>query len=68
MPKATLEYTLPEEESDFIRACKGSQAISALWDIDNYIRNKLKYEECDEKTIKELESIRALIPSEMLEL
>lgn len=69
MPKVVIKFNLPEEEPDFIRAMKGSEAVSALWNIDNHIRNILKYEHSlDSKLRSELEEIRRMIPEEFLEL
>lgn len=45
MPKATLEYSLPEEKSEFDTARQGVDYMLALQDLDNWLRAKLKYEE-----------------------
>ena len=41
--KATLEFNLPEEQSEFERATKGGEAFLALWDIDMELRNMVKH-------------------------
>ena len=43
MPKATLEYNLPEEQDEFELAANAGKYYSVLWDIDQYMRNKVKY-------------------------
>lgn len=45
MPKATLEFSLPEEKSEFDNARQGVDFKLALSDLDNWLRGKLKYEE-----------------------
>lgn len=42
--KATLEFTLPEEQVEFDCAVDGVKWMSAMWDLDQYLRNQLKYE------------------------
>lgn len=45
MPKATLEFNLPEENQEFDTARQGVDFKIALQDLDNWLRGKLKYEE-----------------------
>ena len=52
--KATLKYNLPEEEKDFNMVCKAGDMASALWDIEQYLRQVDKYEKGDD-----IEKIRA---------
>jgi hypothetical protein len=42
--KATLEFTLPEEQVEFDCAVDGVKWMSAMWDLDQWLRNQLKYE------------------------
>lgn len=49
MPKATLEFNLPEENEEFRMASRCSDYYLCLWDIYNVFRSKLKYEDLDEK-------------------
>ena len=42
--KAILEFTLPEEQVEFDCAVDGVKWMSAMWDLDQYLRNQLKYE------------------------
>lgn len=44
MPKATLTFSLPEEQPEFETACQASSAKSLLWDLDQHCRSILKYE------------------------
>lgn len=41
--KAVLEFNLPEEESDFNLACKGKDWWYVCWNLDQYLRKQLKY-------------------------
>jgi len=45
MPKAILEFDLPEETEDFQYAVKGSHFACVIDELDNFLRAKLKYEE-----------------------
>jgi hypothetical protein len=41
--KATLEFNLPEERDEHLRAVHASDAWAALHDIDYMLRNHLKH-------------------------
>jgi hypothetical protein len=41
--KATLEFNLPEDQSDFDLAANGSKAQCALWEMDQWLRSQYKY-------------------------
>lgn len=43
--KATITFTLPEEEHEYRNAVEGAKMRSILWEIDQWLRTKLKYEE-----------------------
>ena len=43
--KATLEYNLPDDREDFELACNGYKYYSVLWDFDQHLRSKIKYDE-----------------------
>lgn len=67
MPTATLQFTLPEEESEFKCAQQGRAAKSALWDIDQRLRSLLKYGTPTKEEQRLAQEIRESIPSELLE-
>jgi hypothetical protein len=50
--KATLEFTLPEDEHEFALANNASNMKFLIDDIDNWLRNKIKYQS-DNMTIEE---------------
>ena len=43
--KAILEFELPLEKEEFDAASKGMDWALLAWDIDQFIRNKIKYEQ-----------------------
>ena len=52
--KATLEFNLPDDASDHLRAVQANHAWNALYDIDNMLRNLLKYGDDRYKNVEEL--------------
>ena len=59
--KATLEFSLPEDKNEHIRAVYASETWSTLYDIDNMLRNMLKYGNTEYKTVEELaNAVRAV--------
>ena len=66
--KAILEFELPEDKEEFAAASKGMDWAIVAWDIDQYIRNRLKYQVEKFDTLsakKELEFLREAL-NEML--
>ena len=66
--KAILEFNLPEDKEEFDAASKGMDWAILAWDIDQYIRNRLKYQTEKLDTLsakKELEFLREAL-NEML--
>ena len=51
MPKAILEFNLDEHDDQVahLRAVKALDMALALWDMDGYLRAKIKYGELDDK-------------------
>jgi hypothetical protein len=43
--KAILEFNLPEDQEQFNIAVKAMDWALLAWDIDQFIRNKIKYEQ-----------------------
>jgi len=43
--KAKLEFNLPEDKEEFAVATKAMDWSLLVWDIDQFIRNKIKYEQ-----------------------
>ena len=45
--KGILKYNLPEEQEEFLTAQNGSTYKLILWELDQWLRNKIKYEDID---------------------
>lgn len=45
MATGTLTFNLPEEQSDFKLASNATNWYLVAWDIDQYLRDKIKYPE-----------------------
>ena len=43
--KATLEFNLPEDQSEFDVAIKGGDWRNLVWNMDQYLRKQVKYNE-----------------------
>lgn len=43
--KAILEFDLPEDNHEFQNATQGAKMKSVLWEMREYIRHRLKYDE-----------------------
>jgi len=56
--KAVLEFTLPDEEPEFMEAVNGGMFKHVLWQLDQKIRGKLKYGELPEEQYKCYDTIR----------
>ena len=56
--RAVLEYNLPEEEEAFDLALAGHKYHNVVWDMDEYLRQKLKYEELSDQVAKVYEDTR----------
>ena len=59
--KAILEFILPDDKTEFDTATKAMDWAILAWDIEQYIRNRLKYqtEKLDTSSAKEeLEILR----------
>lgn len=68
MPIATLRYRLPDEQASYDAARLGGEAMQVLWQIDQRLREVVKYGKPSEETRRLAEEIRAMIPAEMLEI
>lgn len=61
MPKAILEYNLPEESQEFEEAINGNKYKSILQELDNTLRSRLKHESHSEGYQEACEQIRQQI-------
>lgn len=60
MPKAILEFNLPEEQEEFEQATNATGAIRVLWELDGFLRTLIKYapDEANQVEIDTYEKIR----------
>lgn len=45
MPTAMLKFNLPDEQSEFYYSTKGFDSFYCLWDLDQFLRNEIKYKD-----------------------
>lgn len=43
--KAILEFQLPEDSIEFDMTCKAGKYYSTLWDLDQWLRGIIKYDD-----------------------
>jgi len=46
--EAILKFNLPDEQSEYHMATHGQDAYCCLWDLDQYLRSAIKYEDMNE--------------------
>lgn len=61
MPKAKLEFDLPEEQDEFKVACDAGKYYSAIFQFDQELRSIIKYQELDEKEYEVYEKVRQML-------
>lgn len=66
--RAQLTFNLPDDAGEFDAALHGREALSALWEIDQHCRSLLKHTDPTPEQAELAERIRAMIPSELLEV
>lgn len=61
MPKAILEFSLPEEEPEYMLASNAGRLVSVLYELRNHVRGQLKYTEMSEPVREKLQKILDII-------
>ena len=61
MPKASLVFSLPEEETEFREAQEGPAWKYLVMDFLNHIRNEMKHGQISSERAAVLEELRELI-------
>jgi len=56
--KATLEFNLPEDKDEFEIASHASSYRMVIFDMDAYLRSRLKYEQNTEEVHTTLQAVR----------
>jgi hypothetical protein len=67
--KAKLTFNLPEEQSDFRCAVNGVDWMSVCWDMDQWLRSELKYNDSkySDKEYELLEKVREELNNKMID-
>ena len=67
MPKAIIKFDLKKEANDFKLAANAKEIMSVLWEVDQELRNKIKYtsDNTSQETIDALISIREFLRESM---
>jgi len=66
--KAILEFNLPEDKVDFDLALQGSDWKHVCWNMDQYLRKEIKYnDDNSDYKIKVLEKVREELYGFMIE-
>lgn len=68
MPKATLQFNLPDEQGDFDAAIHGREALSVLFDIHQRCRSLLKHGNPTNEEARLAEEIQEMIPFHLTEI
>lgn len=58
MAKVTFTFLLPDDEDDFRCAVDGRGAHAVLWEMDSYLRSRLKYGELSSDVADALQKVR----------
>ena len=58
--RATLEFNLPEEQEQFEDASNGWKWSNAMWQLDQFLRTKVKYasDDASEESINAFQEAR----------
>ena len=66
--KAILEFNLPEDQPEFNNAIKGKDWKHVCWEIDQYLRKEIKYnDDNSDYKIRVLEKVREELNGFMIE-
>ena len=57
--KATIEFNLPDDQTEFDIATNANKYYSALFNFQQYLRNKLKHEDLSDDRIFVIEQIQS---------
>ena len=56
--RAILEFELPSQRTEYRDAIEGTQCRLVLWDLEQWFRNRVKYEIGPEEELPGLEAAR----------
>ncbi len=65
--RARLDFNLPEEQSEFQLAVNAAKLHSVLWELDQYLRAKVKYaqEEDNDIEVATYDKVRTWLHNEL---
>jgi len=67
MAKVTIEFDTVEDKDEMDMCLNGMKWYSLAWELDQYLRGRLKYSELSEEVYKELNHTREKLHEIMLE-
>jgi hypothetical protein len=56
--RAILEFDLPDDQNDFTMALNGSKWHSVAWDLDQFLRSKVKHGDGEPKEMEMFGKVR----------
>jgi hypothetical protein len=67
--KATLEFSLPEDQPEFNNAIKGGDWKHVCWEMDQYLRRNTKYasDDTNEEVLQALENAKEFLNNLMVD-
>jgi hypothetical protein len=65
--KAKLTFDLPEESHEWENALQGSKMRSTLWELDQWLRSKIKYEDLNDEQYQVYQGCRDHLRTLMIE-
>lgn len=65
--RASLNFNLPDDETDFQAALAGQRALTALRAIDAYCRSVVKHGESSDDALRLATYVRGMMPYEVME-
>lgn len=67
MPKASLQFDLPDESEEFMAAVRGGEYKTILWNIDQMLRAAVKYGEHNPEAKTAYQEVRDFLKAELIE-
>jgi hypothetical protein len=65
--KAKLIFDLPEESHEWENAIQGSKMRSTLWEYDQWLRSKIKYEDLNDEQYQVYQGCRDQLRTLLIE-
>jgi len=65
--KAKLIFDLPEERHEWENALQGSKMRSTLWEYDQWLRSKIKYEDLNDEQYQVYQGCRDQLRTLLIE-